>query len=108
MIIDGKQINDLAELAQIELGVEEAEAQRRDLERISTFAEKLAELDTGGMPCQSHPFGVAREDKGDGSFCPANRFREDEVTNGDRTEEWMRAAPDSKGSYFRVPRTVEE
>ena len=79
------------------MGPEEMEAQRQDLERIACFTEKLAELDT------------AREEPARMSFSPGeNRLREDEVTNEDQAERWTGAAPDSKGSYFRVPRTIEE
>jgi Asp-tRNA(Asn)/Glu-tRNA(Gln) amidotransferase C subunit len=45
---------------------------------------------------------------GDGSSVLINRLREDTVTNEDKSAELVAGAPDSKGSYFRVPRTVEE
>jgi len=104
MKIDIKTIESLADLAKIEMGPEEMEAQRRDLERIATFTECLGELDTAGQPEQSHPHGIGGPD-GKGGM---DRLREDEVTSEDLTEEWMSAAPDSKGRYFRVPRTIEE
>ena len=100
MRIDKKQIEELAGLAQIGMGAEETEAQRKDLERLATYTEVLKDLDTTGLPCQTHPFGAAETG--------VNRFRPDVVTNEDRTEEWIASAPDSKGPYFRVPRTVEE
>jgi aspartyl-tRNA(Asn)/glutamyl-tRNA(Gln) amidotransferase subunit C len=100
MKIEKKQIQEIADLAQIGLSQEELEAQRIDLERISFYTEKLKDIDTNGKPCQTHPFGAGYYD--------VNRFRPDLVTNEDRAEEWTSAAPDSKGSYFRVPRTVEE
>jgi len=99
MKIDGKTIDYLSELAKIELGPEEKEAQRRDLERVATFAECLTVLDTKDMPAQSHPFGIGES---------MDRLREDEATNEDMAAEWMKAAPDSKGRFFRVPRTIEE
>jgi len=104
MKIDEKRIEFLAGLAKIEMGPEETEAQRRDLEMIATYTECLAKLDTEDMPEQSHPFGIA----GSNGMGGMGLIREDEVTNEDMTEEWMKAAPDSKGRYFRVPRTIEE
>jgi len=104
MKIDNKRIEFLAGLAKIEMGPEEMEAQRLDLERIATYTECLSGLDTADIPEQSHPFGISGPD-GKGGM---DRLREDEVTNEDLTAEWMRAAPDSKGRYFRVPRTIEE
>ena len=104
MKIDKKEVEYLAGLAKIELSPEEVESNRRDLERIATFTESLAELDTTDMPEQSHPFGIDGVDGKGAMEC----LRADEVTNVDKTEEWMRAAPDNKGRYFRVPRTIEE
>jgi len=104
MKIDEKRIEFLTGLAKIEMGPEEMEAHRRDLERIATYTECLNELDTSDMPEQSHPFGSSGLDERGGM----DRLREDEVTNEDMTAEWMHAAPDSKGRFFRVPRTVEE
>ena len=104
MKIDKKRIEFLAGLAKIEMGPEETEEQRLDLERIATYTECLNGLDASDMPEQSHPFGASGPD-GKGGM---DRLREDEVTNEDMTAEWMRAAPDSKGRYFRVPRTIEE
>jgi len=104
MKIDEKQIDFLAGLAKVEMGPEETEAQRRDLERIATYTECLGGLDTAGVPEQSHPHGIDGAN-GKGGM---DRLREDEVTNKDQTAEWMEAAPDSKGRYFRVPRTIDE
>jgi len=104
MKIDEKTIEYLLDLSRIELGPEETEAQRRDLERIVTYTECLAALDTEGLPEQTHPFGIG----GAGGEGAMDHLREDEAVNEDHADEWMRAAPDSKGNYFRVPRTVEE
>ena len=101
MKIDLNQINEIAGLAQIELTPDETEEQRKDLERISAYTEKLAELDTTGLAARARPFGKT-EAFGE------NRFRSDEVTNKDKTDVWTAAAPDSKGPYIRVPRTVED
>ena len=98
MEIDEKLIKHLAETAAIDMGAKEMAAQQHDLERIAAYTGKLAGLDTAGMPEQTHPFGTTG----------INRLRADEITNDDRKEEFIAAAPDSKGPYFRVPRTVEE
>jgi len=116
MKIGENQVKYLADIAMIAMDEEETEAQRRDLERIATYTETLAGIDTAGVPEQTHPFGHDVEDgagEADGTdktgeATAMSRFREDEVTNEDRTKEFMAAAPDSKGPYFRVPRTIEE
>ena len=106
MKINDALMKQIAVMAAIEMDSAEAETQRQDLERIAVFTEKLAELDTDGLPEQTHPFGSDEErtEKGAGS----NRLREDKVTNKDCAEEMVAAAPDSKGLYLRTPRTVEE
>jgi aspartyl-tRNA(Asn)/glutamyl-tRNA(Gln) amidotransferase subunit C len=57
--------------------------------------DRLGELDTEGLPEMTHPFDAS------------NRFREDRVTNGDRRGEMLENAPDRKGDFFRVFKTVE-
>jgi aspartyl-tRNA(Asn)/glutamyl-tRNA(Gln) amidotransferase subunit C len=86
----------LANLARLELTEAEKEARKKDLEDVLRYVEKLNEVDTEGVPELTHPFGSE------------NRFRDDSVTNGDRSEELLRVAADSRGRYFKVPRTVEE
>ncbi|WP_423805112.1 Asp-tRNA(Asn)/Glu-tRNA(Gln) amidotransferase subunit GatC [Parabacteroides goldsteinii] len=44
----------------------------------------------------SHPFEIV------------NRFREDTVTNADDRENLLSNAPESKGSYYKVFKTVEQ
>ena len=51
--------------------------------------------DTEGLPEMSHPFEAV------------NRFREDEVRNSDDRENLLSNAPERKGSYFKVFKTVE-
>ena len=104
MKVEKKHVEFLAGLAKIEMAPEEREEYRSDLERIATFTECLAGLDTAEMPGQSHPFGIGGAN-GKGGM---DRLRKDEVSNEDRAAEWMKAAPDSKGRYLRVPRTIEE
>lgn len=59
------------------------------------YTEKLNELDTESLPEMSHPFEAV------------NRFREDEVRNSDDRENLLSNAPERKGSYFKVFKTVE-
>jgi aspartyl-tRNA(Asn)/glutamyl-tRNA(Gln) amidotransferase subunit C len=94
--IDDDLIEYLAELSRLELSAEEKGPLAGDLTDILGYVEKLNELDTAGAPETTHPFEAA------------NRFREDVVTNGDRREEMLANAPDRKGDYFRVFKTVEE
>jgi len=59
MKIDENLIKRLTAIAAIDLGEEELEAQRQDLERIAAYTERISDIDTEGMPLQTHPFGVS-------------------------------------------------
>ena len=111
MKIDDTLMKQIAALAVIDMGPEEMEAQRQDLERIATFTEKLAELDTDCLPGQtkqlSPPLSHGSGFGGSGGYTE-NRLREDIVMNEDHAKEFVAIAPDSKGLYFRTPRTVDE
>ena len=87
----------LAETAAIDLNPEELEAQAAALEEFVSFTEGLLSVNTEGLPARTHPFAETGE----------NRLREDKVTNEDHGKEYATTSPDSKGRYFRVPRTVE-
>ena len=99
MKISEKTMEYLVTTAMIFMGEEEKEAQRKDLERISTYTEKLDEIDTTGQACVSHPFIPSLN---------SNRFRADIVTCEDKAKVFVAAAPDSKGPYIRTPRTVDD
>lgn len=96
MKIDDKLIDYLGDLSRLYMTDEEKQARKGDLSNILDYIEKLSELDTDGVQEMTHPFDRS------------NRFRDDIVTNADRAEEMLSNAPDSKGRYFKVPRTVEE
>ena len=96
MKINDEMIAYLAELSRLELLPEEREARKKDLTDILDYMDKLGELDTEGVAEMTH------------SFEAHNRFREDEVTNGDRRGEMLMNAPASKGDFFKVFKTVEE
>jgi aspartyl-tRNA(Asn)/glutamyl-tRNA(Gln) amidotransferase subunit C len=96
MKIDDDLIGYLAELSRLELSAEERAPLARDLTDILGYVDKLNEIDAEGAPELTH------------SSRTVNRFREDIVTNGDRREEMLANAPDRKGDYFRVFKTVEE
>ncbi|MDR0853541.1 MAG: Asp-tRNA(Asn)/Glu-tRNA(Gln) amidotransferase subunit GatC [Clostridiales Family XIII bacterium] len=96
MKIDDKLIDYLADLSRLELSDEEKAARAEDLRDILTYMEKLNEVDTEGLPEMTHPFEKV------------NTFRADEVLNSDNHEKLLENAPEKRGDYFKVPRTVDE
>ena len=101
MTVDINTMKQLAEIAAIEMGPEEVAEQTAILKELAACTANLLSVETEGLPRQTHPFADAGADG-------ANRLREDVVTSEDHAKEFTAAAPDSKGAYFRVPRTVEE
>jgi aspartyl-tRNA(Asn)/glutamyl-tRNA(Gln) amidotransferase subunit C len=95
MQITDELIDYIGELSRLELSDEEREARKKDLTDILNYMDKLNELDTSGLPEMTHPFDAV------------NNFREDVVRNGDRREEMLENAPDKKGDFFKVFKTVE-
>jgi aspartyl-tRNA(Asn)/glutamyl-tRNA(Gln) amidotransferase subunit C len=96
MKIDDKLIDYIGDLSRLYMSGEEKKARRSDLSDILDYIEKLNELDTEGVPELTHPFPVN------------NVFRDDVVVNGDRYDEMLANAPESRGRYFKVFRTIEE
>ncbi len=95
MKITDELIGYIGDLSRLHLSEEEKERAKKDLSDILDYTEKLNELDTDGVPEMSHPFDAV------------NCFREDVVTNGDDRENLLSNAPERKGSYFKVFKTVE-
>ncbi len=96
MQITDDLIGYLADLSRLEIGDEERDDMKSDLSDILDYVDQLAEVDTNGMPEMSHPFEAE------------NCFREDAVTNEDDRERLLSNAPESRGSYIRVLKTVEQ
>lgn len=95
MQITDELIGYIGDLSRLYLSDEEKERAKKDLSDVLNYTEKLNELDTEGVLEMSHPFEEV------------NRFREDEVKNGDDRDNLLSNAPERKGSYFKVFKTVE-
>lgn len=93
--IDDEMIEYVGILAKLSLSEEEREAAKKDMGRMLTYIDMLNELDTEGVAPMSHVFSIQ------------NVFREDEVTNGDASEQMLANAPQKKDCQYKVPRTVE-
>ena len=88
------KIDDVGILAKLELLAEEKEQAKKDMADMLDYIDMLGELDTSDVQPMSHAFPVF------------NVFREDEVTNGDGSEETLANAPEKKNGAFKVPKTV--
>ena len=124
MKVTEKDVQYVAELANVELTPTERERMVRDLNSILDYVDVLNELDTGNvepMAQTSDRFGVDPAKKGSARFQYATR---DDIATGVSTappnadeyakvkrslprDEAMRNAPDTDGAHFKVPKVIE-
>ncbi len=94
--ITDEMIDYVGILAKLELSGEEREQAKEDMGKMLDYIDQMNRLDTSGIEPMPHVFPIQ------------NVFREDEVTNGDGTEETLCNAPETKNHMFVVPRTFEQ
>ena len=111
MKVTEKDVAYVADLANLDLSADERARMVRDLNSILDYIERLNELDTSNV----EPMTQVLERYGSGeSKSSADRFayatRED-IPEGLREslsqEAALQNAPDSDGTFFRVPKVIE-
>ncbi|MGM0419717.1 MAG: Asp-tRNA(Asn)/Glu-tRNA(Gln) amidotransferase subunit GatC [Bacillota bacterium] len=90
-MLSKEEVNHLASLSKLDLTEEEVAEFTNQLGDVLDYINKIMEIDTEGVKPTYHP----RE--------AANVLREDKITNEDRREELLEAAPDKIDDQFRVP-----
>ena len=86
-----EQLLHVAHLARLELREEELERLGAQLNDIIAAVSKVAELDLSDVPPTSHPLDVV------------NVWAEDEPHRSLTVEQALANAPESEGSFFKVP-----
>jgi aspartyl-tRNA(Asn)/glutamyl-tRNA(Gln) amidotransferase subunit C len=111
MKVTEKDVDYVADLANLELSGDERVAMVRDLNSILDYIDRLNELDTSNvepMAQVSDRYGIDDSKKGSERFSCA--YRED-VVEGLRKSLTQDAAlanaPDADGTFFRVPKVIE-
>jgi len=101
----------VADLANLELTAEERVRMLRDLNSILDYIDRLNELDTSTVPPMaqvSDRYGVDQSKRGSERFAYASR---EDVREGLRKslprDEALQNAPDSDGTFFKVPKVIE-
>lgn len=106
MKVTDKDVQYVAELANLELTDEERQRMLRDLNSILEYVDRLNQLDTSGVP----PMAQVRGFAGDISAKPSSAMRDDKLY-GLRPplphEEALGNAPESDGIFFLVPKVIE-
>jgi len=94
--IDEIQVRKAAKLARLELSDAEVAEFAGQLSAILDYVAKMNKLNTEGVEPLAHCLPVS------------NRFREDEVKESLGTEKTLANAPQRDGSFFKVPKILEE
>ena len=96
MEVNDELVDQLANLARLSFEPTEKEGIKMDLQKMISFIEKLNELDTTGV----EPLLFMTEE--------VNVLREDEVKGSISREEALKNAPDSDGTFFKVPKVIKK
>ena len=88
-------INNIANLARIEISAAEAEATLAQLNNIFGLIEEMRAVDTEGVEPMSHGIEVSQ------------RLREDRVTETDQREANPASAPQVEAGLYLVPQVIE-
>ena len=111
MKVTDQDVAYVADLASLELTEEERARMLRDLNSILGYIERLGELQTdeiAPMAQVSDRYGVDESKQGSERFAYASR---EDVLEGLRKslpqEVALENAPDSDGTFFRVPKVIE-
>jgi aspartyl-tRNA(Asn)/glutamyl-tRNA(Gln) amidotransferase subunit C len=111
MKVTEKDVAYVADLANLELTEAERGSMLRDLNSILDYIDRLSELDTEGvqpMAQVSDRYGVDPSKQGSEHFADASR--EDVLEGLQKSlphEIALQNAPDSDGTFFKVPKVIE-
>ncbi|MGB6302349.1 MAG: Asp-tRNA(Asn)/Glu-tRNA(Gln) amidotransferase subunit GatC [Acidobacteriaceae bacterium] len=103
-----EQVLRVAELAQLELREDEQQEMLRDLNAILGHVAQLNELDTRDVPPMTQVNVVMHSDAGHADAVDAgNVLRDDSVRPSLDRAKVMATAPETDGTYFKVPKVIE-
>lgn len=108
MKVTEKDVQYVADLANLELTLQEQARMVRDLNSILQHIDRLNQLDTSGvepMAQTSDRFGIDPAKTGSSRFAYATR--DDKARPGLPRDTVMKNAPDSDGTFFKVPKVIE-
>jgi len=111
MIVTEKDVTYVADLANLELSEQERARMVRDLNSILGHVDSLSELDTSKVPPMaqvSDRFGLDDSKQGSDRFAYASRADVQEGLRKSLVHDVALAnAPDSDGTFFKVPKVIE-
>lgn len=108
-MVSEKDVSYVADLAHLELTDEERGRMLKDLNSILTYIERLNQLDTANvepMAQVASRYGVRENASGGEAFAYA--MRPDELRPSLPHDEAMSNAPQTDGTFFKVPKVIEK
>ena len=94
--ISEEEVQKVAQLARLELNVNEINNHAEQLEKILNYIRQLEKINTDDVTCTTRAIEVI------------NVFRKDEKKNFDSTEELLELGPSREDKYFKVPKIMNE
>lgn len=107
-MVSEQDVTYVADLAHLELTVEERARMLKDLNSILAYVERLKQLDTRNvepMAQVASRYGVAKDASAGEVYAYA--MRADELRPSLPHEEAMSNAPQTDGTFFKVPKVIE-
>ena len=105
MTVSEKDVDRVAELANLELTADEKSRMLHDLNSILGYVAQLNELDTASVPPMAQVGELISGSQESGSS--AGSLRPDVVVPSLDRSAVLPSAPDSDGVFFRVPKVIE-
>jgi aspartyl-tRNA(Asn)/glutamyl-tRNA(Gln) amidotransferase subunit C len=102
MKISQKDVQHVADLANLDLTNAERVRMEKDLNAILDYVDQLSELDTANIQPMAQVAQIASL-----AAAPADPLRPDELRECLARESVMQSAPQSDGTFFRVPKVIE-
>ncbi len=100
MSLEFSDVKRLANLAQLELTDDQAQATLEKLNGIFALVEQMKAADTAGIEPLNHPIAAFQTDL-------ALRLRDDAVTEANRREDYQQVAPATQDGLYLVPKVIE-
>jgi aspartyl-tRNA(Asn)/glutamyl-tRNA(Gln) amidotransferase subunit C len=105
MAVSEQDVERVAELANLELTSDEKAAMLRDLNSVLDYFAQLNELDTSSVPPMAQV--VDQLTLGTEPEAETPHLRLDEIAPSLSRERVMASAPDTDGTFFKVPKVIE-
>src|SRR5271166_2287964 len=105
-MVSEEDVTYVADLAHLELTAEERARMLKDLNSILDYIDRLNQLDTSNvepMAQVASRYGEGKDQAGGFSYA----MRADELQPCLPREEALRNAPESDGTFFKVPKVIE-